>query len=306
MWKCVSPILILLGLFGNLLSLSVVWKLKFWCKTPLFLLAVLSVTDLTVLLDGLLRYWVKYTFEFDLRALSNGSCKVNLFVLYLSMQYSSWILVCITADRFIKTNFPFVYLRRMTITKTLISIVIIFILLSGVNLHYFWTNGLINGTCDSLKDEYLDFEENKVVYIDLTFMSLVPSIIMVILNCFINRALRQQMTFRNQTVVEFKTHNKIANRRKFSRKLTRMLLIVSCYFIASTLPFSIYNIYDTYVKPKDTLSKQKKSFVRTFTYLFQYSNYSLNFIWYAAHNKVFRNMMKESIGFKPNGYVFHA
>ncbi|XP_052077874.1 psychosine receptor-like [Mytilus californianus] len=88
--------------------------MRFWRRTPLLLLAVLAITDITVLLDGLLRYWIEYTFKIDIRTLSDASCKINLFILYFAMQYSSWILVCLIVDRFIKTNFPFLYIKKLT------------------------------------------------------------------------------------------------------------------------------------------------------------------------------------------------
>lgn len=304
LWIIISPILLLLGISGNCLCFVVVWKMKFWRKTPLFLLAVLSITDVTVLLDGLLRYWVMYAFDLDFRNLSNAGCKINLFVLYLSMQFSAWILVCVTVDRFVKTNFPLKYIRVATIAKTSISILVILIVLSGIDLHYFWTNGLVNGTCKSVTKEIKYFEDKIFVYIDLTVMSLVPSVVIISLNCFIYRALQQQEKFRNKSVVESRVQNSIQNKRRFSRKLTRMLLIVSCYFSISTLPISIYNVYDSYEKPEDVEANSIKNIVWTVTYLFQYTNYSVNFILYAAHNKVFRNKMKETIGFKPQGYVY--
>lgn len=306
LWRCISPILILIGVFGNILNISVVWRMKFWRKTPLFLLAVLAVTDITILLDGLLRYWINYTFDFDIRSISNGSCKVNLFVIYFSMQFSSWILVCMTVDRFFKTNFPFAYIRIVTIKKTVVIVLCTFVVLSAVNLHFFWTNGLVDGECTSVNEKYFNFEEYTFVYIDLVLLSVIPFLIMAVLNCFIYRALKEQISFRSTSVVGSTRHrrqdNKRHNKRQFSRKLTRMLLFVSCYFLVSTVPISAYFIFDSYVHYDDNaLYDARKDVAWSILYLFQYSNYSLNFIWYAAHNKVFREKMKEVLGFKSKG-----
>ena len=300
LWRIVSPVLILVGVVGNCVNLAVVWKMRFWRRTPLLLLAILALTDITVLLDGLLRYWINYTFDVDVRTISDASCKINLFVIYLGMQFSSWILVCMTIDRFIKTNFPFTYMRVITVRKAYVVVLVLFVFLSGVNLHFFWTNGIINSTeCDDITTSYENFEEYVFVYIDFSILSAVPFIIMIILNVFIFRALNKQLAFRKRSVVASRKDKQKESRRLFSRKLTRMLLFVSFYFLVSTVPISVYFMYDSYVKFDDDLHNGRKDVAWSVLYLFQYSNYSLNFVWYAAHNKVFRDKMKEVFGFKP-------
>jgi hypothetical protein len=122
---------------------------------------------------------------------------------------------------------------------------------------------------------------------------------MIILNVFIFRALNKQLAFRKRSVVASRKDKQKESRRLFSRKLTRMLLFVSFYFLVSTVPISVYFMYDSYVKFDDDLHNGRKDVAWSVLYLFQYSNYSLNFVWYAAHNKVFRDKMKEVFGFKP-------
>ncbi|XP_052077875.1 psychosine receptor-like [Mytilus californianus] len=301
LWTYVSPVLILVGVFGNCLSIAVLRKMRFWRRTPLFLLVVLAITDITVLLDGLLRYWINYAFEIDIRTLSDASCKINLFVIYFAMQYSSWILVCMIIDRFLKTNFPFLYMRVATMKKTCLIVLILFIILVGIDLHFFWTNGIIDGECDDLNEKYHNFGEFVFVYIDIVILSALPFLIMLILNVFIYRALKRHHEFRSASVVQSRCSRRRGNRRQFSKKLTRMLLFNSAYFLLSTVPISVYFIYDSYVKFKDDLNNARKDVAWSVLYLFQYSNYSLNFVWYTAYNKVFREKAKEIFGFKPKG-----
>ncbi|XP_063416037.1 psychosine receptor-like [Mytilus trossulus] len=305
LWTYVSPVLILVGVFGNCLSIAVLKKMRFWRRTPLFLLVVLAVTDITVLLDGLLRYWINYAFKIDIRTLSNASCKINLFVIYIAMQYSSWILVCMIIDRFLKTNFPFLYMRVATMKKTCLIISVLFIILAGIDLHFFWTNGIKDGECDDLNQKYHNFGEFVFVYIDIVVLSALPFLIMLILNVFVYRALKRHHEFRSTSIVESRhSKRKRGNRRQFSKKLTRMLLFTSAYFLCSTVPISVYFIYDSYVKFEDDLNNAKKDVAWSVMYLFQYSNYSLNFVWYAAWNKVFREKAKEIFGFKPKGFRY--
>ncbi|XP_063416038.1 C-C chemokine receptor type 1-like [Mytilus trossulus] len=307
-WTYVSPVLIVVGILGNCLNLAVLKKLRFWRRTPLFLLFILAITDITVLLDGLLRYWIEYTFKLDIRTLSDASCKINLFVLYFAMQYSSWVLVCLIIDRFIKTNFPFLYMRVATIRKTSIIALAAFIILAGINMHFFWTNGIKgkNGACGNLTPAYEYFGEYVFTYIDLVILSLLPFTIMLILNIFVYRALRKHLKFTKSSVVESRNSRKTPNRRHFSQKLTRMLLLNSSYFLLTTVPISVYFIYDSYVKYEDELNKTKMDVARSVLYVFQYSYYSLNFVWYATCNKAFWEKTKEIFGFKSHGFKYQS
>lgn len=302
-WTCVSPVLIVVGIFGNCLNLAVLKKLRFWRRTPLFLIFILAITDITVLLDGLLSYWIEYTFKLDIRTLSDASCKINLFVLYFAMQYSSWILVCLIIDRFIKTNFPFLYMRVATIRKTSVIALAAFIILAGINMHFFWTNGIKgkNGSCGNLTPAYEFFGEYVFTYIDLVILSLLPFTIMLILNIFVYRALKRHLKFTKSSVVESRNSRKTPNRRHFSQKLTRMLLLNSSYFLLTTVPISVYFIYDSYNKYEDELKQTRMDVAKSVLYVFQYSYYSLNFVWYATCNKVFWEKTKEICGFKPHG-----
>ncbi|CAG2197115.1 unnamed protein product [Mytilus edulis] len=302
-WTYISPVLIVVGILGNCLNLAVLKKLRFWRRTPFFLLFILAITDITVLLDGLLRYWIKHTFKLDIRTLSEASCKINLFVLYFAMHYSSWILVCLIIDRFIKTNFPFLYMRVATIRKTSVIALAAFIILAGINMHFFWTNGIKgkDGSCGNLTPAYEYFGEYVFTYIDLVILSLLPFIIMLILNIFVYRALKRHLKFTKSSVVESRNSRKAPNRRHFSQKLTRMLLLNSSYFLLTTVPISVYLIYDSYNKCENELKKTKMSVAKSVLFVFQYSYYSLNFVWYATCNKAFWEKTKEIFGFKTHG-----
>ncbi|CAG2197116.1 unnamed protein product [Mytilus edulis] len=308
-WTCVSPVLIVVGIFGNCLNLAVLKKLRFWRRTPLFLIFILAITDITVLLDGLLSYWIEYTFKLDIRTLSDASCKISLFVLYFAMHYSSWILVCLIIDRFIKTNFPFLYMRVATIRKTSVIALAAFIILAGINMHFFWTNGIkgengIKGkteSCGNLTPAYEFFGEYVFTYIDLVILSLLPFTIMLILNIFVYRALKRHLKFTKSSVVESRNSRKTPNRRHFSQKLTRMLLLNSSYFLLTTVPISVYLIYDSYNKCENELKKTKMECCKVCLVCVPYSYYSLNFVWYATCNKAFWEKTKEIFGFKTHG-----
>ncbi|KAL3878150.1 hypothetical protein ACJMK2_030521 [Sinanodonta woodiana] len=295
LWKICSVVVLLFGLTGNLLTILVLRKIGVSKRPTFIFLFVLAITDSVVLVTGLSRYWILNTFDLDVRTLSDFGCKFNLFVIYLSMQYSSWILVFVCIERVIKTHFPLQFIRIVTYRRVCVSLIILFVFLSGVDLHYFWTNGIKNvttGVCNSLNDEYGEFDDFVFVYIDFTFLSAAPFVLMFICNVFLVRALKNIQRGRASMM-----HNSIFRQTKrVSDKLTKMLVVSTCYFLIATVPVSVVFIVDSYrkhsVENSDRHGNAIFDFVRTITYLIQFSNYSVNFYLYSMVNGKFWTKLK--------------
>ncbi|XP_063441323.1 C-C chemokine receptor type 3-like [Mytilus trossulus] len=290
LWIIFSPLFLMIGLVGNLLNICVLLRLKFYKNATYTLLFILAFTDLTVLFIGLTRYLIKYASSIDIRVLSEFSCRFSLFLIYFSMQFSSWILVLVTVIRFMKT---FVPLRRtaskdITIKNTLVILLIAAIVLIGINLHFFGTNGITDkGKCSSLTPGYLEFDEKVFVYIDFVSLSILPAGIMIVLNALICYELSKLTKTRRRMSIQ--TGMSPLRRQKSTKRVTWMLLVTTSYFIVATIPISIYFIVDSYVRPgADASTKSRLDIAWTITYLFQYSHFALNFYLYTATNEKFR------------------
>ncbi|XP_060067669.1 growth hormone secretagogue receptor type 1-like [Ylistrum balloti] len=289
LWKILSPVLFLVGIFGNTFSVIILRRMRFLKKPSLFFLVPLAFTDMTVLCVGLSRYWVNEMFDFDLRLISQAGCKINLFVIYVSMQFSSWILVCFTFERFLKTNFPFRYIRVMTVKKEILALIIIFSFLVCVDGHLFWTNGLTTRdgslACSSLTDETFHFDEYVFVYIDFVFLSILPAILMFVMNICIVRVYRRSIEYLKTSSI---STNAASNRHRYSIKLTKMALVTNSYFLFATLPICLYFIVDSYTHTDDAVFNAKKDLAWSVVYILQFSNYTMNFFLYVAANDKFR------------------
>ena len=309
-WKIFPPILLVFGLVGNGLTVAVIRRLGLRNQPTLVFISVLAVNDSVVLLTGLPRYWINYVFDFDLRTISDPGCKLSLFSIYLTMQYSSWILVGVSIERMVKTYFPFKYRRVFTTTKVIIGLVITFIVLAFVNGHFFFTNGIndfTNGSCDSLNKANEDFDEYTFTYIDFTVLSLAPFTIMLVCNIFLVRVLHKIQQERASMM-----HDSVLKRtHRVSVKMTRMLVVCTFYFILATAPISLYFILDTYLTPvyeetDNVLAIAKMDLAWSITYLLQFSNYCVNFYLYTATNTRFAPEMKALLKCKPRYgcYIF--
>lgn len=293
LWICVSPIFLFVGIFGNILNLFVLRRMRFEKNPTLILLVLLSVTDMTVLLVGLPRYWAREAFNFDLRTVSQFSCKFSLFLIYTSMQLSSWILVMVSIIRMIKTVLPLHFPKnkmRVTRRNTLVAFAIVVLVLCIINFHLFITNGVLtedgDSLCTSLTEDYLYFDEYVFVYIDFLVLSVFPAIIIIICNIFIYFVLKNLKQRRSSTSSMEKTTTDSVSR------VTRMLFVTSTYFVIATAPISVHFIVDSYVRPEaDELTEAKLDLSFTVLYLFEFSHFVINFYCYTVTNKRFRRTL---------------
>lgn len=295
LWIIISPIFLFVGVFGNILNLIVLRRMHFEKNPTLILLFLLSVTDIAVLLVGLPRYWARDALQFDLRTVSQFSCKFSLFLIYISMQLSSWILVLVSVIRVIKTVLPLRYPKtkiRVTRKNTLTVFCIVVIALCIINFHFFITNGVITedgkASCTSLTTDFRNFDEYVFVYIDFLMMSVFPAIIIIVCNIFIYLVLKNMKQRRASTTSTDKVTSDSVSR------VTRMLFVTSSYFVISTAPISLHFIVDSYVRPgSDDLTQAKLDMSFTVLYLFQFSHFVINFYCYTVTNKRFRRSVKK-------------
>lgn len=295
LWIIISPIFLFVGVFGNILNLIVLRRMHFEKNPTLILLFLLSVTDIAVLLVGLPRYWARDALQFDLRTVSQFSCKFSLFLIYISMQLSSWILVLVSVIRVIKTVLPLRYPKtkiRVTRKNTLTVFCIVVIALCIINFHFFITNGVITedgeASCTSLTPDFRNFDEYVFVYIDFLMMSVFPAIIIIVCNIFIYLVLKNMKQRRASTTSTDKATSDSVSR------VTRMLFVTSSYFVISTAPISLHFIVDSYVRPgSDDLTQAKLDMSFTVLYLFQFSHFVINFYCYTVTNKRFRRSVKK-------------
>lgn len=117
--KYVAPVLLLLGTVGNACTIIVFFKRRNQNTSTYRYLCALAISDIVLLNTGLLRWWIKVLSEFDIRTANDFVCKFLTFVVYLSMQCSSWLLVAVTCERFIGVCLPHKFKRGCTLKTSL-------------------------------------------------------------------------------------------------------------------------------------------------------------------------------------------
>lgn len=77
-----SPFLIALATVGNTLSVIVLRHPTFRKSSTSFILSALAVGDAVLVDIGLMRQWISYAFNIDIRLFSSFGCKLHVFLVY--------------------------------------------------------------------------------------------------------------------------------------------------------------------------------------------------------------------------------
>lgn len=305
----VPPILLAVGTFGNIFSFYILLKsTKNATNASIYsYLSVLAILDLLVLYIGLLRLWIGQ-FMIDIEDTNIVLCKLVIFLGYVCSDASVWLIVAMTIERAIVVTFPLKAPRVCNTKYARICIISICVVFACVNCHFLWSLELqhytFNDTVISECEATADFKvlvEDIWPWVDAALYSLLPSSIIIVLNCIIIRnvisaknardVLRQESSlFRRNCLLN---NNQSRSRAEVSRKITLMLLAISFTFLLTTLPMNIGLIYTSvFGVPRDNATLVKTQLVNTIAELLMYTNHSINFFLYCATGKKFRSQFK--------------
>ena len=279
-YAIIFPIIFLLGIAGNSLSslLFTVTKLNRTSCGVYFL--VLAIADTLALFGGLHHC---LTIGYRLVVPHPIFCRLRNFIFYISMDMSSWMVVAISVDRYLKVKFPIK--ARMYATRRLAIIVsstagLVF-LVKNVHLATTFIGDFTNDTadyCDPNPDHpnYVHFFKTIWPWIDLTTYALLPFLIVVICNGLIIRD-------------QYKRRLKL-RKRDLDMALITLLLVSSSTLILCNLPIALLAIIYPYVSSSfDTNDTyDNTAFAFDILRLPSYASLALNFYLYYYSSVIFR------------------
>ena len=302
-WKVIPPILLIIGTFGNVLTIVVLMRRKTRRSSTAIYLTALACSDLMVLYTGLLRQWIKYMYETDVRHLSVVGCKIHVYLVYFGTQMSSWLLVAVTSERFVGVWCPHkVKMGCTPVTAGGVVGVLCFII-GGLNVHWLYGKGDFEYTfrnqtrvakCASLFDEYDNFLRFHWPWVDLCMFCLVPFTILVIENAAIVIKVIQSHAKSRTQVAPSKNGREQKKPSSKRSQLTAMLLTINAVFFVCVTPISIYLIGQTYWIEDITTWEQYAYMMLWWAIVnaLMYMNHAINFIMYFLSGTRFRQEVK--------------
>jgi len=205
LWIYVGPCIFIIGICGNILVLAVMSQRRMRGTSTCVYLQWMAVSDICVLVSGMITEWVEARFDIIFKELDERLCKLEKFMFYTSSDTSIWICVAFTIDRFVAVCFPLQH-RRSCFIATNAKYYAIAATLSAVakNVHVLWTRGaefrLVNASsvdtqldfvsnCGRPTDAYRQFEFFVRPWIAFAIVFAVPFCIIVFCNIFIIKAM---------------------------------------------------------------------------------------------------------------------
>lgn len=290
----IPPILLILGTFGNILSFIILTRQAMRKYSTFLYLAILSISDTFVIYTGLLRLWMKELINYDITTYSDWICKLTNVLLYTVSDYSVWLLVAVTVERYVAVCHPLKahsICRKRRATYVIISLLLILLVL---NLHFLWTVEVsADSQCDNAPN-YVTLIEQIWPWVDAWVYSLLPSLALLIFNILIVRSVIKARKLQTD-MTSYKYY--ADNRRpggvaEGSTRMTFMLLSISFAFLICTFPMNVTIIANHFYKHNTNMEvRYKFQLIRSVTELLMYMNHCMNFYLYCATGLKFRQQL---------------
>lgn len=303
----VAPVLILLGTIGNTCTIIVFFKRRGRNTSTYRYLCALAVSDIIILDTGLLRWWIIVLSDYDINAANNFVCKIHPFIVYFSIQCSSWLLVAVTCERFIGVCLPHRVKRGCTLKTSLAVICSIILVLVLLNSHFLYGRSIITiidiydnvtlvETCYTAIESYETFFVSTWHWIHFCVYFAIPMAALLFGNtCIIVKLMSQRKKGQIQKLKVSGTQTRKEDDQDKSTQITLLLVIISIVFFLNTAPSAIYFAAQTFlfgeITTKDEAAQQLLTYV--IVNILMYLNSAINFILYFLSGSRFRAEVKQ-------------
>ena len=294
------------GILGNFLALAVLAQRKMRVKTTYMYMLALSVTDVAVLTISILWWTGRYV-----NINSVWFCKLHLFLFYLAIHTSVWLLVSMTIERYLAVTFPLKAKAWITRRRAVLTMSTVFILTLTLNLHNLWTRTMITfpsgktlclfSNVADRSSRYGYFHLKVWPWIDAFTYSFLPLLMLSILNILIIRNLRNASMQRQKALCRPNEHPATgtateatkAGTGSTERQVTTMLLSVTSAFILLTGPMAVFLIVEKiWTHETNAHETAIHGLVRSVTANLMFTNHATNFLLYCATGRAFRSQLK--------------
>lgn len=217
-WNIFPPILFLLGTLGNTTAFCVLVQRKLIRVSTYYYLAVLACFDQLILLIGLLRRWIDKVGGISSENKWLIWCQTFQFIGVSTSFMSVWLIVVVTVERLIVIKLPLQVNSYVSIKKTKLIIVCLFVVAVTISSHFFKTVGLVNinesltkskriGTSSNNSSLICDFKHDYLIFakfwtfVDAILYSCLPLLLMVIINIVIGHGIYRADRIRGEMML---------------------------------------------------------------------------------------------------------
>ena len=306
--QAMTPAICLVGIPGNLLSFLVMRSTRMRYKAYVHYLRALAVFDSFVLmfryftrLDSLLEtmgHGKIYAYYGD------GACKIHNFVEYVCLLMSSWLVVCISLERYISVNHPFKKDKICTPRRSPAIIIAMFAFLSYTQIFRLVLVGKYDLWHDCLSHDLKIVRIYVALHVymyQLVLQFLVPVLVITVCNVLILRRIKE---LRYSVAKHGTVHSKQVVARK--HKTTCMLLLVTFGYLFTFMPFLMVSLIMHIAVSTDYQTARQimrdMRHINPILEVLQELNYAVNFFIYVYSEEHFRVELRRMCFKKKRSY----
>ena len=292
LWTYLSPVIIVTGLVGNVLTLITFLNKRSKKTSFTVLLAALAIADIAVLSSSIFQVWVRYAFDIHVENSGVFWCKVYWYFAYVPPHISVWLVSALTAERTYSVYFP-TKVKVFCVPKTgliIVSIIVAVLLIADGHLLFGYTLVKIGNTtvCSFTNLEFEEFYLHIITWIDLGFFFILPATVIVILN------IATVVRYSKSTIVQS------AISKDKSRQLLRMTFLVSTAFIVLYSPGPVYMIVRPWIFGMSDISlsvleNPTDEVIIAVLFNLLLVIHAINFMLYVFSDKRFRNELRNAL-----------
>ena len=285
------PVIMVPGVAGNVLCVVTLSTKTFSGNNTALLLTALALVDILALLVQGIHGWSLAVFDTHLIAVSPILCKIWIYVIFMTMHFSAWILVLVTAERLLLIQWPHrsrTLCSRKVVTR---AIILTGLVIAAIDV-YIPVTVLNNSTHP---------HTSNICYLsraDVTLWKLHHWTDMVI-SCLLPFSL---LLLGNTTLIIKLYNNRQSETSRSSNRLSItvsfMLILTSVVFLITSLPIKLGSLWIDQIVPgwqTDELAFAKSQVLFAVGFVCAFLNHAINFVLYFLSGRLFREAVVKII-----------
>jgi len=290
-WRTIIPFYLFIGTCGNIFNIVILVRPRMRKYTTSAYLFALAFSDTTFL-------WVA-SFPRVLEHINGWLindmyprvfCHTIPWLTYMSGGYSVWLLAAMSLERMLMTKYVTFAKTKLTVKNARICCCVILVVVSLLSVHYFFGVEIQQTAGCEWKLEYGEFYRETWPVIVLVVLNFIPMIIIIVSNIgILINVISQKRKLQKVNPI---TESKNAKSDDKLNAMTRMLFMISSFFVITTLPFTLFQIFWWQIDSSTQHALAIRQLLDAFFEVLIYANYSFNFFLYFISGSLFKQEWK--------------
>ena len=282
------PVLIPIGLIGNVLSFLVMIKPNNRKVSTCIYMAAISVNDNIMICTCFHDYLVDVV---QIHRYHSVECKIHAFTAFFALQNGTFQVLAMTLDKYIAIKWPHRAATYSTPRRAKMISVSLYICSFIYNITPGFLSGLIDGLC-------FGFSINNItsrVYSWFSFVlnAIIPFTLLIHMNFVIVKTVRTSRKMFTTDDINTRMEKRQKNMKSVENQLTIMLLLVTTLFFILLCPTYVRFIYMLFAKRDTPITYANTMIIFEVSFKLYVSNSGINFFLYCISGKRFRDDLKD-------------